>query len=200
MIPLSTNWYPDCEVRGRYQYTLRYDWPAWFIQGVYLVFLSVSGLWFPIFMNSVLTTYDEGHIPFSPGFSSYNSEFIVFLFNICGNVEVPTEQLIDLWEYFRKQLTVKWGKYYRLYVQFYSVVQIPTENKSMEKKRYLNIGFLFLWSLNTKVWKVSRPFPCYVRNGVEVVTGMKSCGAVRTPMEKLLRRFFLLFFGRKVFS
>jgi len=38
-----------------------------------------------------------------------------------------------------------------------------------------------------------------VTNGVEVLTGMKSCGDVRTPVEKL-KIFFLIFFERKVFS
>lgn len=63
-----------------------------------------------------------------------NLESIALLFNICGREEVQTEQLIDLWECLGKQLSMKWGSYYRLENQFYSVVQIPTENKSMEKE------------------------------------------------------------------
>lgn len=106
-----------------------------FIQGVFtlLFFLSLaSGS--PFSWSLLFNTYDEGYILFSPGFLSYNLESIALLFNICGSEEVPTEQLIDLWECLGKQLSMKWGSYYRLENQFYSVVQIPTENKSMKKE------------------------------------------------------------------
>ena len=47
---------------------------------------------------------------------------------------------------------------------------------------------------------MSYHFPCCVANGVEVLTGMKSCGGVRVSMQKLFKIFFLLFFVGKVFS
>lgn len=71
---------------------------------------------------------------YSPGFQVILLNLLPSSSMYVGVEEVPTEQLIDLWEYSGKQLSMKWGSYYRLDIQFYLVVQIPTENKSMEKK------------------------------------------------------------------